>query len=109
MPDLIQFEEKLLAHHFQCTNLSGILLRSKVYLSITTLTDLCKNLEITMTESCTALSKVGPFSTQIFVSGCFIFLCGCGWRSRKLGVEKFCTAMAVVHVAEEVKVMVKEI
>ena len=43
------------------------------------------------------------------MSCCLIFFCGCGWRGRKLRVEEFCTALAVVDVAEKVKVMVKEV
>lgn len=109
MSDFIQFEEKLLAHYFQGTDFSSILLRCKIDLSIATLTNLSKDLEVTMMESCAALPKIGSFSAQILVSCSVVLFCRDGWRSRKLGVEERFTALAVVHVAQEVKVVVQEI
>ncbi len=109
MPDFIQFEEELLAHYFQCTDFSSIFLGCKIHLSIATLTDLGKDLEVSMTESCAAFSKIGSFPAQILVSCRIVLFCGSGWRGWKLGVEERFTALAVVHVAEEVKVMVQEI
>ena len=109
MPDFVQFEEELLAHYFQGTDFSCIFLGCKIHLSIATLTDLGKNLKVSMTESCAAFPKICSFSAQILVSCRIVLFCGSGWGSWILGVEEHFTALAVVHVTEEVKVVVQEI
>jgi len=63
MPDLVQLEKKLLAHDLQRTDFPRILLRRQVDLSIATLSNLGENLEVTMLQSRTALSQIGPLST----------------------------------------------
>lgn len=109
MPDFIQFEEELLAHYFQGTDFSSIFLGCKIHLSIATLTNLSKNLEVSMTESCAALAKIGSFSAQVLVSCRFVLFYRSSWRAWELGVEQRFTAVAVVHITEEVKVMIQEI
>lgn len=56
MSNLIQFEQQLLAHDLQRANFPGIFLLSKEDLSISTLTNLCKDLEIALPETNAALS-----------------------------------------------------
>ena len=48
MSDFVQFEQKLLAHHFQCTDFPSILLRCEIDLPIAALPNLGKDLEVPM-------------------------------------------------------------
>lgn len=109
MPDFIQFEQELLAHDFQGTDFSGVLFSGKVHLSVATLTDLGEDLEVSMAESRATLPEICSFSAQILVSCRFVLFCRSGWRSWKLGIEECFTTLAVVHVTQEIKVMVQEI
>ena len=109
MPDFIQFEEELLAHYFQSTDFPGVFLGCKIDLSIATLTNLGEDLKVSVTKSCAAFPKIRSFSAQIFVSCRFVLFCGSGWRSWKLGVEERFTALALVHVTQEVEVVVQKI
>ena len=99
MSDFVQFEEELLAHHFKGTDFSCIFLRSKVDLSITTLANLSKYLEVTMTQSCTAFPKIGSLSAQVFLSCRFILFSGSFRRRRKLRTEESPSILTVVYVA----------
>lgn len=109
MSDLVQLEEQLLAHNLQRAHFSCIFLRCKVDLSVAALSDLSKDLEVTMLQSSTAFSEVGSLSAQVFVSCGFIFFCRRRWRWWKLGVECSLTALAVRNVTKKVKVMIKEV
>lgn len=109
MSDLVKFEQKLLAHYFQCTDFASVLFGCEVDLSIATLAYLGENLEVTVAQPCAALSQISSLSAQIFVTCCFVFF----HRSRrgrgKLRIEHSFAALAMVHIAEEVEIMVKEV
>ena len=109
MPDFVKFEQELLAHYFQGTDFSSVFLGCKIHLSVATLANLSEDLEVSMTKSRPALPKICSFSAQIFVFCRFVFFCRSGWRGWKLGIEERFTILAVVHVAQEIKVMVQEI
>jgi hypothetical protein len=56
VPHFIQFEQQLLTHDLQRTDLSRILLLGKEDLSISTLSNLRKNLEISLSKTDATLS-----------------------------------------------------
>src|SRR4051794_1813419 len=66
MTDLIELEKQLLAHNLQRAYLTRILLLRQIHLSITTLTDLSQNLEITLAKTGTTLAEMGAFATEVF-------------------------------------------
>src|SRR3954463_13757643 len=86
MSNLIQLEQQLLAHDFQRTNLPSILLLGKEDLSIATLSDLCKNLEISLAETNTTFSEICAFSPDIFVPNRIV---GIFWSCRRFRVFGF--------------------
>jgi hypothetical protein len=76
--NLIQLEQQLLAHDLQGADLSGILLLSEEDLSISTLSNLCKDLEIALAKTDSTLSEIGTLSSNIFLPDRIIrFLVGC--------------------------------
>ena len=107
--NLIELEEKLLAHDFQSADLSCIFLRSKVYLPVATLSDLCQDLEVAMAKSSTSFSQIRALSTQVFML-CSLILGLRGRRRRSdLFVEYSLATLAIMDIAEQVKVMVEEV
>jgi len=87
MSNFVELEQQLLAHDLQCTDFSGVLLLSKENLPVATLPHLCENLEITLAEADSSLSKIGTLSPSIFLPNRVIGLFGCLWRSGELGLE----------------------
>lgn len=85
MPNLIKLEEELLAHNLQCADLPSILLLGEEDLAVTALTHLCKNLEITLAETNTALAEIGTLSPNIFLPHRIVGLFGGSW-----GLREFC-------------------
>jgi hypothetical protein len=107
--DFIEFEEEFLSHDFQSTDFFRVLLLCKIDLPITTLTDLGKNLEITMSKTSSSLSKVGSLTPQILIDGRLVdFLGGVG-RRWICGLESSFTRLTTVDVRKKVKVVVKEV
>ena len=109
MSDLVKFEQKLLAHYFQCTDFASVLFGCEVDLSITTLTHLGENLKVTMAQPCAALSQIRSLSAQVFVTCCFVFFGSSCRRSGKLRIELSFAALTMVYIAEEVEIMVKKV
>lgn len=79
MSDLIEFEQKFLTHDLERADLSGIFLLGKIDLAISSLSNLCENLKITLAKTNTALSQVRTFSAGILVPQWVIDF---GWGGR---------------------------
>jgi hypothetical protein len=109
MSNLIQLEKQLLAHDLQCADLPSILLLGEEDLSISTLSNLCKNLKIALTKTDSSLSEIGPLSSNIFLPDRIVgFFVG----SRRFGefrLEMSKSILSLSNVGEEVKVVIKEI
>ncbi len=99
MSDLVKFEQKLLAHYFQCTDFASVLFGCEVDLSIATLAHLGENLEVTVAQPCAALSQVRSLSAQVFVTCCFVFFHRSFRGSGKLRIEQSFAALAMVYIA----------
>lgn len=65
MLDFIKLEKHLLVHNFQSTNLTRILLLSQENLSISTLSNLGKDLEVSLAKSDTAFAKICALATCV--------------------------------------------
>ena len=109
MANLIQLEQQLLAHDLQRAHLSRVLLLGQVDLAVSTLTDLCENLEIAMSQLCSPLSQIGPLASEILGHERVVFVFGCLWRLGHARLELLCAALTLVHVAEEVEIVVEEV
>lgn len=109
MADLVQFEEKLLAHDLQRTHLLGVLFLSQEDLAIATLTDLCEDLEVALSKSHTSLAEISPFPTGILVPHLIVgIIVGLGWR-RELLFEGIKAALAIAGIGEKIKIVVEEV
>ena len=109
MSDLVKFEQKLLTHYFECTDFASVLFGSEVDLSIAPLAHLGEDLEVTVAQPCAALSQIRSLSAQVFVTCCFIFFHRSCRGSRKLRIEQSFAALAMMDIAKEIEIMVKEI
>ena len=109
MSDLVKFEQKLFTHYFQCTHFASVLFGCEVNLSIATLAHLGENLEVTVAQPCAALSQIRSLSAQIFVTCCFVFFDRSRWGSGKLRIKHGFPALTMVHIAEEVEIMIKKV
>ena len=109
MPDLVQLEKKFLAHNLQSTNLPGILLLGEEDLSITTLSNLCEDLEISMTKTDPSFSEISALSANILLPDRIVSLFICRRRFRKLGSKMAESSMSLSYVAEKVKVVIEEV
>jgi len=67
VPDLIQLEQKLLAHDLQRADLPSVLLLREIHLTITTLTDLSENLEVTVPQSGSSAAQLRSFATKVLL------------------------------------------
>ena len=65
MPDLVQLEKQLFAHDFQRAHFLRVFLLRQIHLSVATLSDLRKDLEVAMTESCATFAQVRSFPAQV--------------------------------------------
>jgi len=108
MSDLVQLEEQLLAHHLQSTDFPGILLLRQENLSISTLSNLCEDLEVTLPKTNPTLSEIGALSTTYFDQTGYKFLVGCR-RFGEFGFEVIETVLASADVGQEIEVVIQEI
>jgi hypothetical protein len=109
MADFIQLEQQCLAHDFQCADLARVLLLRQKHLSVASLSDLGKNLEIALPQASATLPKIGAFAAKVLSKG--IVVLGF-WRLRRRGVLRFELSEAVlagVDVGQEVVVVVEEV
>jgi len=109
MPNLIQLEEEFLAHNLQCAYFSRILLLGEENLSVTTLADLSKNLEVSLTKTNTTLSQVGTLSPNILLPKWVICFFGCRRGVGVFGFEVRKAGLTVADVGEEIEIVIKEV
>ena len=109
MSDLVKFEQKLLAHYFKCTDFASVLFGCEVDLSIAPLAHLGEDLEVAVAQPCSALSQIRSLPAQVLVACCFIFFHRSCGGSGELRIEQSFAALAMVDIAEEVEIMVKEV
>lgn len=106
---LVQLEQQLLAHDLQGAHLLRVLLLGQEHLTVTTLPDLCQDLEVALSESHTPLAQVCPLATGVLAPHLLIgLLIGLG-RFRVFGAEGVEAALAVASIAQEIKVVVEEV
>ena len=109
VPYFVQFEKQFLAHHLQCADLPRILLRCKVNLPVSTLTDLRQDLEVAVPKSRTSFSQVRSLSSQILLLRCFVLFSAGLWWWRKLLFEYDLTILTVMNIVEKIEVVIKEV
>lgn len=109
MANLIKLEQQLLAHDLEGTDFLCILLLSQKHLTIATLSDLCEDLKVALSESYPPLAEIGSFSTGILVPHVSVgIVVGVG-RGRVFGLEGIEPGLAVANICEEVKIIVEEV
>jgi hypothetical protein len=109
MTNLVELEEKLLAHDLERAHFACIFLLRQIYLSIATLPDLRQNLEVALPQPCTSLPEVGSLAPKVLRKSVAVFCLGGGRRRRVLGFELREPALASMDIGEEVVVVVEEI
>lgn len=107
--DLVQLEQQLLAHNLQRTHLSGVLFLGEEDLTIPTLSNLRKNLKVSLSETDSALSKVGSLSANIFLPDRIVCFFWCSWGCGIFGFEVSESGLASANICQEVKIIVEEI
>ena len=78
-------------------------------MAIPALTDLRKDLKVSMSKTGAPFAEVGSFPAKILVQIGFVFLVRCCWWGRVVGRESVHALLAIVDVAEQVVVMVEEV
>lgn len=109
MSDFIKLEEEFLAHNLKSADFPGVLLLSEEDLSISTLANLGKNLEITLSKTNTSLAEIGSFSSGIFLPERIICFFWGFWRIRVFGFEMIEAVLTSTNIAQEVEVVIQEI
>jgi hypothetical protein len=100
MPDFIKLKKEFLAHDLQRANLPSILLLCEENLSISTLSNLSKNLKVTLAKTNSAFSQVGTFSTCIFLEYFIVGIFVCLWRCGELSLELIESILSCADVCE---------
>ena len=109
MANLVKLEKQLLAHDLQRADFSGILLLRKEDLTVATLSDLCQDLEVTMSKADASLSEVSTLTTRIFLPQIIVSLfIGLG-RRRNFGFERIKSSLTATNISQEVEVVVQEV
>lgn len=107
--DLVQLEQKLLAHYLQGAYLLRVLLLGQEYLTVTTLSDLREDLEVTLSESHTSFSQISPLATGVLAPHLLPgLLIGLG-RIRVFRAEGVEATLAIAGIVQQIKVVVKKV
>lgn len=109
MSDLVELEQQLLAHNLERTHFSGILLLGKENLTVTTLADLRKNLEVALTQPSSSLAEICSLTAEILIKGFIVLSFGRRRRRRILCFELVEPVLPRVHIGEKVVVVIQEI
>lgn len=78
-------------------------------MTIASLSDLCQDLEVTVSQSCSSLSKVRSFPSKILVEGGIIICLGSGRRFGNGFLERVVTGLPLMHIRQEIEVVIKEV
>lgn len=109
VPDLIQLEQKLLAHDLQRADLPSVLLLREVDLTITSLTDLGENLKVTVPQPGSSATQLCSFATKVLLQiGLIFFGVHRRWQ-RVVFLECVHAPLSGVNIAEKVVVVVEEV
>lgn len=109
MTDFVQLEEQLFAHDLEGADFSRVLLLGQKHLAVTSLADLRQDLEVTMSETNSSLSKVCALSTSVLGPHLSMgLLVGIGRRG-ELVLEGIQSVLSRADIGEEVEVVVQEI
>jgi hypothetical protein len=106
---LIQFEQQLFAHDLQGANFSSILLLRKEDLSVSALSNLSQDLEVSLAETNTTLPEVRPLPPDIFLPDGCVYFFGCSRRCRVFGFEVVEAVLAGTDIRQQIKVVVEEV
>lgn len=107
--DLVELEQKLLAHNLESADLPGILLLCKVDLAITSLSDLSQDLEVSLAKTDTTLSQVCALSSSVLVPQWVVYIRRSSWWLRVLCSEMAQTVLTSTNIGQEVEVVIEEI
>lgn len=109
MANLVELEQQLLAHHLQSTNFACVLFLGQKDLSISSLANLCEDLEIALSKPDSSFSKIGTFSAGVFVPHLsMVLLVGLWWRWI-FGLEGCQTLLSGPDIGKEIEVVIEEI
>jgi hypothetical protein len=109
VPDLVQLEQKLFAHDLQRADLSRVFLLGKKHLTVTALTDLCKNLEISLSKADTPLAQIGTLPSRVLMPHLTVGLLIRSRRRRVFRLESIESILPGSDVGQEIEVVVEEI
>jgi hypothetical protein len=104
--NFVQLEQQLLAHDFQGTHFSRILLLGQEDLAVAALANLGEYLEVSLTQSSSPLAEIGSLASEVIVEGFIVLILGGGRGRRVLGFELIETVLAGVHVGKEIVVVI---
>lgn len=109
MSDFVELEEELLAHDLESTDLSGVFFLREVDLTIATLADLGKNLEVTMPESSPAFAQICALAAEVLRQVCIVLVSGSCRGIWVVLVKCVNALLSVVNIAQQVVVIIEEI
>lgn len=107
--DLIQLEQQPLAHDLQRAHLLRIFLLGQEHLTVASLPDLGKDLEVALAKTCPPLAEIGSLSASVFVPHLLVRLIWSLGRVGEFVLESIEAALTIANICEEIKVVVKEV
>lgn len=109
MADLIQLEQKRLAHDLQSAHFFCILLLRQEDLPIASLTDLCEDLKVALPQPSASLAQIGALAAEILCQSVVVLgLGGFGWFGTAR-LELVQAILALVDICKEIEVVVQEV
>lgn len=109
MADLIQLEQERLAHDLQSAHFFCVLLLRQEDLPVASLTDLCKDLEVALPQPSASLAKIGALAAEILCQSVVVLGLGGFGRCGTARLEVVQAVLALVHICEEIEVVVQEV
>lgn len=109
MANLVQLEQKLLAHHLQSAHFSRILLLRQKDLAVAALSNLCEDLEVSLPQPSPPLAEISSLSSKILIERLIVFVLRGSGRCGVLSLELGEAVLARVHVGEQIVVIVEEV
>jgi hypothetical protein len=82
---------------------------SQIDLTITTLSNLCEDLEVPVSETSATFAQISTLTAKILVHGSIVFFHRSVRRSREGGFEGGFSSLTVVDVRQKVEVVVEEV
>lgn len=107
--NFIQLEQELLAHDLQSADLPCVFLLRKINLPISSLANLCENLEVTLPQSSSSLAEIGSLTAKILGKSIIVFGFWGGRWNWVLCLELRQTVLPGMHIGEKIVVVIKEV